>query len=101
MNRKKETTPKPIHNDSVIHLVRGDRVTLAIDPGRIYGIPTFTLNEAVRRDGERFPDDFMIQLRRDESEALTSQTAISKRGRGGRRTLPYAFTVPLGRVWPL
>src|SRR5436190_18592126 len=50
------------------------------------------LNEAVKRNQRRFPSDFMFQLKQKESEALTSQFAISKKGRGGRRTLPYAFT---------
>src|SRR5436189_1276499 len=50
------------------------------------------LNEAVKRNQRRFPSDFMFQLKKKESESLTSQFAISKKGRGGRRTLPYAFT---------
>jgi len=59
----------------------------------LYRIPTFRLNEAVGRNRERFPEDFMFQLSPDEAESLTSQFAMSKkRGRGGRRTLPYAFT---------
>ena len=78
--------------DSAIHMVRGERVILYTDLASIYGIPTFRLNEAVKRNRNRFPDDFLIQLSKDEHDALTSQIAISKKGRGGRRTLPYAFT---------
>ena len=62
------------------------------DLAGIYGIPTYRLNEAVKRNRERFPEDFMFQLNHEEHAALTSQIAMSKRGRGGRRTLPYAFT---------
>lgn len=58
----------------------------------IYGIPTFRLNEAVKRNRKRFPADFMFRVTRTEYKTLTSQFAISKKGRGGRRTLPYAFT---------
>jgi hypothetical protein len=50
------------------------------------------LNEAVKRNHKRFPEDFMFQLTRDEGRRLTSHFAMSKTGRGGRRTLPYAFT---------
>ena len=59
----------------------------------IYGIPTHRLNEAVKRNRERFPEDFMFQLNQEEQATLTSQIAMSKRGRGGRRTLSYSFTV--------
>ena len=58
----------------------------------LYGIPTFRFNEAVKRNQKRFPDDFMFQLTAQEYAVLTSQFAMSKPGRGGRRTLPYAFT---------
>jgi len=58
----------------------------------IYGIPTFRLNEAVKRNRKRFPADFMFRLTRKEYKTLISQIAMSKKGRGGRRTLPYAFT---------
>lgn len=77
----------------LIRAVRGEKVILDTDLARIYGIPTFRLNEAVKRNRERFPEDFMFQLTTQETESLTSQIAISKKGRrGGRRTRPYAFT---------
>ena len=62
------------------------------DLAELYGVPTFRLNEQVKRNRKRFPDDFMFQLTKPESEALISQFAMSKAGRGGRRTQPYAFT---------
>lgn len=62
------------------------------DLARLYGVPTFRLNEAVKRNVDRFPADFRFQLTDDELGRLTSQFAISKPGRGGRRTHPWAFT---------
>ena len=78
--------------EKLVYVVRGKRVMLDSDLARIYGVPTFRFNEAVKRNRHRFPDDFMFQLTREEVAALTSQIAISKTGRGGRRTMPYAFT---------
>jgi hypothetical protein len=92
MNRIKKSTSQPNHIDSVIHLIRGERVILDSDLAKIYGIPTFRLNEAVKRNRARFPSDFLVQLTKGEHEALTSQIAMSKKVRGGRRTLPFAFT---------
>jgi hypothetical protein len=77
---------------TLIVTVRGKSVILDTDLARIYGVPTFRFNEAVKRNRNRFPEDFMFQLTRDEAASLTSQFAMSKPGRGGRRTLPYAFT---------
>ncbi len=92
MKRKRKKISPSIHIDSVIQLVRGDRVILDKDIAKIYGIPTFRLNEAVKRNRDRFPSDFLFQLTKNEYDALISQIAISNKGRGGRRTLPYAFT---------
>ena len=78
--------------DSMIRSIRGVRVMLDSDLAKIYGVPTFRFNEAIKRNRHRFPADFMFQLTRDEFDSLTSQIAMSKPGRGGRRTLPYAFT---------
>jgi hypothetical protein len=59
----------------------------------LYGVETFNLNKAVKRNLERFPEDFMFRLTREELASLTFQIGMSKTaGRGGRRTLPYAFT---------
>jgi hypothetical protein len=74
-----------------IYVIRGQKIMLDSDLAELYRVPTFRLNEAVKRNLRRFPDDFMFQLAKEEAGCLTSQIAMSK-GRGGRRTLPYAFT---------
>ncbi len=75
-----------------ILLIRGHRVMLDADLAELYGVPTKRLNEQVKRNTERFPEDFMFRLTRGETEALKSQIATSKGGRGGQRYRPYAFT---------
>lgn len=62
------------------------------DLAELYGISTSQFNQAVRRNLKRFPNDFMFQLSKSEAEFLRSQFVISKKGRGGRRTLPFVFT---------
>lgn len=63
------------------------------DLAELYKVETRVLNQAVHRNRERFPEDFMFQLTEGAAEALRSQTVISKEeGRGGRRYRPYAFT---------
>jgi hypothetical protein len=75
-----------------IYLIRGHKVMIDVDLAELYGVPTKRLNERVRRNSKRFPEDFMFQLTRTEAESLRSQFATSKAGRGGRRTSPYVFT---------
>jgi len=75
-----------------IFFVRGQRVMIDSDLAQLYGISTKRFNEQVKRNSMRFPIDFMFQLTKDEAEALRSQIATSKTGRGGARYLPYAFT---------
>jgi hypothetical protein len=75
-----------------IVLIRGQKVMLDEDLAALYGVQTRRLNEQVRRNLDRFPDDFMFQLTDEEYAALISQIATSKPGRGGRRKLPLAFT---------
>jgi len=58
----------------------------------MYGIPTKALNQQVKRNLKRFPADFMFQLTKEEDESLRSQIVTSKKGRGGIRYLPSAFT---------
>jgi hypothetical protein len=58
----------------------------------LYGVTTKRLNEQVRRNRARFPEDFMFQLTAEEVASLRSQFATSNKGRGGRRYAPYAFT---------
>ena len=77
---------------STIRNCRGVRVILDSDLAAIYGVPTFRFNEAVRRNIDKFPSDFLFQLTKEEVQSLISQSAISKTGRGGRRSLPWAFT---------
>ena len=76
-----------------ILLIRGHRVMLDADLAELYGVTTFNLNKAVKRNIDRFPQDFMFQLTADEARALRFQIGMSKpEGRGGRRYLPYVFT---------
>jgi hypothetical protein len=92
MPRKSESPISVEQIDGMIRTIRGVRVMLDRDLAKIYGVPTFRFNEAIKRNWHRFPKDFMFQLSRAEFDSLTSQIAISKSGRGGRRSLPYAFT---------
>ena len=71
--------------------IRGRRVMLDADLAELYGVPTKRLNEAVRRNTARFPEDFMFRLRMDEARNLRSHFATSKT-HGGRRYLPHVFT---------
>ena len=91
--------------DGMIHTVRGMRVILDSDLAKIYGVPTFRFNEAIKRNRHRFPEDFMFQLTAEETVALRSQIAIlnetareglppnssqiamSKRGRGQHQNI--------------
>ena len=75
-----------------ILVLRSQRVILDSDLAAIYGVTTGRLNEAVKRNADRFPEDFMFRLSAAEHAALISQFATSKPGRGGRRKLPWAFT---------
>jgi len=75
-----------------IFMMRGHRVMLDSDLSVLYKVTTFNLNKAVKRNFERFPHDFMFQLTPEEFKSLRFQFGMSKRGRGGRRYLPYAFT---------
>ena len=93
-----------------IYLIRAEKVMLDFDLAALYGVPTKSLNLAVKRNAARFPNDFMFQLTRAEAEGLRLQIGTSnesaalgipglrlqietsKAKRGGRRYLPYAFT---------
>lgn len=78
-----------------ILLIRGEKVLLDKDLAELYGVATKRLTEAVKRNIDRFPEDFMFQLTSDEFTNLRSQfAASSSRGWGGRRYPPYAFTEP-------
>jgi hypothetical protein len=76
-----------------ILLVRGHKVILDSDLADLYGVEVKVLNQAVKRNTERFPEDFMFQLTVEEEESLRSQIVTLKTGRGQhRKYLPYAFT---------
>ena len=82
----------PVENkvESLIRVIRGQQVMLDRDLAELYGVETRRLNEQVKRNIERFPEDFMFQLTSNEFDNLKSQIAISSWG--GVRKLPYAFT---------
>jgi hypothetical protein len=82
----------PERVEQSILLIRGHKVMLDAGLAKLYGVETRVLVQAVNRNLQRFPDDFMFQLSQEEARFLTSQIVISKRGRGGRRHLPYVFT---------
>jgi hypothetical protein len=112
MPAKKKTQPRkstalfvPEKIAPLVHMLRHEKVLLDSDLAELYGVDTKRLNEAVKRNLDRFPDDFMFQLTEDEMENLRSQFATSRNAgpslrsqsvtlkpHGGRRTLPYAFT---------
>jgi len=88
----------------LIRTIRGQRVILDFDMARIYGVPTFRFNEAVKRNRHRFPSDFLFQLTAEEVKSLRSQSAALKRSGNlsqiaigsqkhrDPRLRPYAFT---------
>lgn len=97
--------------DSLILNIRNQKVILDADLAELYGVKTIHLNQAVKRNKDRFPEDFVFQLSREELQGLKSQIVMSNaekiehqydgalksqfataKSRGGRRTLPYAFT---------
>lgn len=78
--------------ESRILILRHQKVILDTVLAKLYGVPVKRLNEQIKRNRRRFPADFLFQLTLKENESLRSQIATSKVGRGGRRSLPYAFT---------
>ena len=103
-----QSSPESVSIKSMIRLVRGQQVMLDSDLAFLYGVETRRLNEQVKRNIERFPDDFMFQLTKEEFDFLKSQIAMSNitdnqdnknlksqiaiSKWGGTRKLPYAFT---------
>jgi phage regulator Rha-like protein len=77
--------------ESAIHLIRGQRVMLDSDLAQIYEVSTKQLNQQLKRNRNRFPEDFAFQLTANEFVSLRSQIVTSKT-RGGRRYLPWVFT---------
>ncbi len=80
--------------ENKIFLIRGKKVMIDFDLAEMYGVETRELIQSMKRNISRFPPDFMFQINKIEYEALRSQFVISKKGKGGRRYLPYAFTEP-------
>jgi len=78
--------------EKAIYLIRGEKVMVDRDLALLYGVETKMFNRAVKRNLKRFPPDFMFQLTADETYVLRYQIGTSKKGRGGRRYLPYVFT---------
>ncbi len=76
----------------MIYIIRGQRIMLDSDLAKLYGVETKVLNQAVKRNLRRFPDDFMFQLSVEEHQSLRSQFVTSKEGKGGRRYQPFVFT---------
>lgn len=85
-----DTEPLSLPIEPLIYQVRGYQVMLDSDLARLYGVDTRRLNEQVKRNLERFPEDFMFQLSKEEVQNLMSQFATSSWG--GTRKQPYAFT---------
>jgi hypothetical protein len=79
--------------ENTIFILRGRRVILDSDLAALYGVPVKRLSEQVKRNADRFPDDFAFVLTKEEDEALRSQIATLKKGRGEhRKYLPRVFT---------
>lgn len=104
-NRRKSAQAgsiKSVPLDDRILSIRGQKVILDADLAELYGVPTKALNQAIKRNAARFPDDFIFRLTANEvleldrsqivTGSLRSQIVTSKGARGGRRYLPYAFT---------
>jgi hypothetical protein len=90
---KKEIVSIPLEGIiSKILLIRGKKVILDQDLASLYEVSTRDLNKAVRRNLSRFPEDFMFELSPEEFKRLMFQFGTSKKGHGGRRKLPLAFT---------
>jgi hypothetical protein len=91
MEEEKSLVPVE-HIESIILLIRAHKVILDADLAELYGVEKKILNKAVKRNLDRFPEDFMFQLTTEEAKNLRFQIGTSRRTHGGRRYLPYAFT---------
>ncbi len=91
---KKSKAPAVIDSiENRIYVIRGQKVMLDSDLAIIYGVETKVLLQAMKRNSDRFPSDFLFRLTQEEYEFLRSQFVTSKKnGRGGRRYIPYVFT---------
>jgi phage regulator Rha-like protein len=92
-NSRKKTaaTPRPI--ETLIQVIRGQKVMVDADRAALYGVPTGALNQAVRRNIDRFPEDFAFRLSKEEFEHWKSQSVISNpSAKMGLRHAPFVFT---------
>ena len=93
MPKQKKSAAQIEPVEPLIREIRGERVILDADLARVYGVPTSRFNEAVKRNLDRFPEDFRFRLTREQADSLRSQIAILNSGRGQhRKYLPSAFT---------
>lgn len=96
------TSPPVMHNEIIIpeavisdkiYVIRGQKVMLDKDLAELYHVETKVLNQAVKRNLNRFPEDFMFQLNQEEYNSLRSQFVTLENGKGNhRKYLPYVFT---------
>ncbi len=91
LSREQQIVPLEII-ERRIYFLRGRKVMLDSDLAELYQVETKVLNQAVKRNQDRFPEDFMFRLRPEEAGSLRSRIVTSKAGRGGQRYLPYVFT---------
>ncbi len=87
-----KNTQTPFIIENKIFLIRGFKVMLDSDLAELYGITTYNLNKAVKRNMSRFPADFMFQLSKEEFKNLIFQFGISSLKHGGKRHLPFVFS---------
>src|SRR5688572_26881381 len=92
MSKSKVIFVEPRELERRILVIRGQRVMLDSDLAKLYGVQVKALNQAVRRNADRFPRDFAYQLSRQEFTDLKSQIVTSSSGHGGKRKLPWVFT---------
>lgn len=94
--KKRKTKPDSLvpyeRIENLVLIIRGHKVIIDRDLADLYKVSTKQLNQQIKRNIKRFPEDFMFQLTEMEADALRSQIVTSKGGRGGRRYLPYVFT---------
>ena len=78
--------------EECIYTIRGQQVMLDSDIASLFGVDTKRLNEQMKRNKNRFPNDFCFQLNSKEFKSLKSQNATSNKGRGGKQKLPFVYT---------
>ncbi|PYV83942.1 MAG: hypothetical protein DMG93_06945 [Acidobacteria bacterium] len=87
------------HVNSRILLLRGQKVILDSDLATLYGVEVKHLNQQIKRNRKRFPEDFVFRVSAREAANLRSQIVTSSKEHGGRRYPPYAFTVNSQQSW--